>query len=501
MIELTRAQHLDVIRQLAESSGGRFKFLNNKIPAYRKSEGDWVKMPLSSDVDAFMAEKDLGVPIHDLLTNDDRLGGAAKVKDRRKLHAVFKEYMGTDALHGLEAQQVKNVLIASLKESGAIMPLSDFEDTLHRAVMKSYYPSRIIDSLDMARQVVIWPEHHLRMKTAPLPDEILEDLNTRIVVNDPQRIVDALISGAREHYMRPELFINHVHAEMFKHNIALAIPGEPGMVSELSPGVTGALNDILKVYRHKENGGVDFLKASAPAFEMQYRRLDEDTRKIGRKQHLEMIKAMLTSPSPSATVPENTKQDDFKAVVSERAEMVKKISVRSQLWRWRGIINDVLESSPEMKENTSAFNSKWKTLMSEGATGFDSDLADLESTLSRVETVYGPVVMRQINPMLDDVRLNIRESLGHESQAADYLEQWVYKVQEAAYCDPTAAFSHAQAVCSLVSKEQVELWIEEVNKNPDFIPDVSNLAAEVEVVSHQLHRYSSEPDYSSRGLR
>ena len=52
MIELTRAQHLDVIRQLAESSGGRFKFLNNKIPAYRKSEGDWVKMPLSSDVDA-----------------------------------------------------------------------------------------------------------------------------------------------------------------------------------------------------------------------------------------------------------------------------------------------------------------------------------------------------------------------------------------------------------------------------------------------------------------
>ena len=56
-------------------------------------------------------------------------------------------------------------------------------------------------------------------------------------------------------------------------------------------------------------------------------------------------------------------------------------------------------------------------------------------------------------------------------------------------------------MCSLVSKEQVELWREEVNKNPDFIPDVSNLAAEVEVVSHQLHRYSSEPDYSSRGLR
>lgn len=122
--------------------------------------------------------------------------------------------------------------------------------------------------------------------------------------------------------------------------------------------------------------------------------------------------------------------------------------------------------------------------MFEGVIGFDFDFVDLEFIFLWVEIVYGFVVMWQINLMLDDVCFNIWESLGYELQVVDYFEQWVFKVQEVVYCDFMVVFFYVQVVCSFVSKEQVELWREEVNKNLDFIFDVLNFVVEVEVVSY-----------------
>ena len=74
-MDLTYYQHLSVIESLAEAAGGRFRYLNNRRPAYRMKEGEWVKLDASPD--AFAVEKNIGIKIEDLQQVSDKVGAIA----------------------------------------------------------------------------------------------------------------------------------------------------------------------------------------------------------------------------------------------------------------------------------------------------------------------------------------------------------------------------------------------------------------------------------------
>lgn len=406
MVDLTRTQHLDIIRALAEQSGGRFRFLNNTIPAYRRAEGEWVKLEHGRVPDAFAAEKYLRFRILDLPLHEDRLGGIAKIKDTARLARHVESLLDTPEVRALDPSTISQLIQHELLNDGAVIPLGDFESQLRGILMRSKASSAVLRALELSDQVISWPEHNLRLQSKPLPADKLVGANNNTVYyyESPEYLTTILSSAAEHHYMRPELFLIEVHAGLHNNNLALTFEGMAGRVSEIPHDVGHYLKDALTLYR--ENGRVAFEDA-AKMLRMEYRPLHANTRTISVEQGLRMLREAFHRTSPSSDTSRiNVAHNEHE----ETSLIVRHLAARRYLWSYRGVLNHVLSQDPQLPIDK--INERWDKYMSTCPVSLSTPLESLTSLVKQLDKSYGDMILRTTAKMQKDLDQRLSMHLG-----------------------------------------------------------------------------------------
>jgi hypothetical protein len=494
MIELSRAEHIEIIRALSEIRGGRLTMLNNTIPAYRKDGGDgddkWVKLKSPEMVDAFKVEQSLGVGIHQIPIGNDILGGAAKVKDYRKLSFVIDRAMADLDTSNLETKQISNRLHASLIESGATIPYSDFKENLEKIIERHKHPRRIFEAIAMSEQVIVWPSHHLRMQQPPIPDSEYKKTAFGNKLQTPERITDALISAAREHYMRPERFVHSVVASLAKQNIALAFDGMPGKVGSIPDPMNLFLKEVLSVYKDKEAGGRHILEKAGSALVGLYQPLTEDRRTLGKQAGLQMLRRALSShPTKSGEDVKEQPSVAFKEINSFAVNLAN----RSRLWSWRGIINDILENNASLNKKSDAINSRWEDITQSYDISISAPPSHFEELLLRVEKIYGPMVNQHAREKLDEVKHRIGDVLSEAEPVRATIEKWARHSLSPNKENAVSLFKAASVLDEIISPD----WLNEQKMNfikyPEYLPDMEALKVSYQEKKNSQNHYESDP--------
>lgn len=397
MIELSRAQHLDVIKALSESVDGSFRLLNNEIPAYKNREGKWVEMHENADVNAYKVAKDLGLKISKLPLDVDNLGGIALIKDFKKMSQVITSAQVQEPdFRFMTAYQQALLVKKALDESGAITPFSDFPSALESIYKHTSHAGSVVLSLKNSPQLVVWKEHHKRLSSTQIPESELDRSTIVPTVKNKKILESALILAAKNHYQRPELFINTVHSELFNRNIALTFANEPGDVNELSPPMKLYLEEVLKAYSGDTKAL--FEKVSVPLV-LEYRPLNQDLRALGVTDGLRMIRDVLKNGQNKKAAEVGDVTD--KVEPPRNNDTLLSMAVRLKVWSWRTVLNSV--TNDLTSEQAEKVNSRWSEVLNENPLSIGASFEDLKLTLSRVEKIYGPLVERSATTMKSDL--------------------------------------------------------------------------------------------------
>jgi hypothetical protein len=493
VIELTRYQHLDIIRALAENSGGRFKMLNNTLPAYRKKEGDWVKMMFTRDVDAFLVERDIGIPIHRLPTVDDRLGGIARIKDKRRAASVLREVLDGTDIASLEPLQAARFIKRSLVDKGAKMPLSTFNAALVAALTNPLRasPDKVLERLDLVGQQIYWPEHHVR--TLPFePREGVANMPAYgSLSHDEPLVKHVLVAAARNHYMRPDLFVMDVLAALLKRNLAPSVSDIPAVIDTITPDVERFLKDTLTLYAQKGESALD---AAAAMVKLRYLPLGHDTQTLGRKRGVSMLREVLKNTSVDVT-PDSLTGEDKR--LNERLLLIDNLSLRNTLWQWRGALNWMIEDNQDALP-VEKLNEKWRAIMKKDVTVFTS-VDELKLLLSRVEKSYGKLLQEGAEKINAKLGVELTTALSGTPELKTVVENAVQYLQNTQSGHALSSYNTARSLSNVFSLAELER-IKQEHQVDGVLPVVESLLIDLECKAINDRSFVEEP-IASRGIK
>lgn len=487
VVDLTRTQHLDIIRALAEQSGGRFRYLNNTIPAYRRAEGEWIKLEHGRVPDAFAAEKHLRFRIVDLPLHEDRLGGIAKIKDTARLTRHVESLLDTPEIRALDPSTISQLIQKELLDDGAVIPMGDFESQLRGILKRSKASSSVLRALELSDQVIAWPEHNLRLQSKPLPADKLVGINNNTVsyYQSPEYLTTILAAAAEHHYMRPELFLIEVHAGLHNNNLALTFEGMAGNVSEIPHDVGHYLKDALVLYR--ENGRAAFEDA-AKMLRMEYRPLHANTRTISVEQGLKMLREAFNRTCPSSTtsmlgVARN--EHDGASLI------VRHLAIRKYLWSYRGVLNRVLAQDPQLPIDK--INERWDKYMQACPVSLSTPLESLTSLAAQLDKTYGDMILRTTAKMQQELDHRLSMHLGG-MELAPALEHFheIVKRSVSAGGQPVEQFRRQVLLDEFLSPGYLQ---QQANtyKNNRSLPSIENFVGAVEDKQHNVLVYDELP--------
>jgi hypothetical protein len=493
VIELTRYQHLDIIRALAESSGGRFKMLNNTLPAYRKKEGDWVKMMFPRDIDAFLVERDIGMPIHRLPTVDDRLGGIAKIKDKRRATSVLHDVLDGTDVGSLEPVQAARFIKKSLVDKGARMPLSTFNAALVSALTDNMRasPDNVLDRLDLVGQQIYWPEHHIRTLPFEPREGVAETPPYGSLSHDASLVKKVLVDAARNHYMRPDLFVMDVFSALLKRNLAPSVSDTPAVIDMITPEVARFLKDTLTLYAQKGEGALD---AAAAMIKLRYLPLGHDTQTIGRKRGLSMLRQAL-SESPVAILDSPPASTDKR--FNERLLLIENLSLRNTLWQWRGALNGLIEDNQDTLP-VEKLNEKWRIVMTQDVTVF-TPVDELKLLIGRVEKIYGKLLKGASEKINAKLGVELKSALIAAPALKTVIESAVQHLQKSQSGNALSSYNTARSLSEVFSSVELEKMKQEY-QSQGVLPAVESLLSDLECKAINDRSFVQEP-LASRGMK
>jgi hypothetical protein len=396
MKELSRNQHLELIRALAEYVGGDFKMLSNKVPAMKVPQSnEWVKFTVPGieghvPLNVFAASKKLGVRIIDLPSEKDRLGGAAIVKDYGKATNIIEKVINEYRMDGLEAEQLAQKVLSALSDSNVSNLPKRTIGVLSRALLENGVSGNLISRLEISGVHLMWPEHHVLRGQNTLGSDLITVDNHINVMSDKSWFTNALALAAKEHYQRPDMFILEAHIAAYQRNVGISLFSQDIDITNVSTDVVRFLRDTLEVYREK--GKVVFEQAPASLC-FPYKEIGSKERERSPLGELSALRGLLGRPKEELVSPKST-------ISQETVDVAEKIAIRSQLFSWRGVINHMLEKSPDLPARE--INDKWAELMGHGV-NFTDTLENLRETLSRVSNIYGPMLDRSIDAFKKDL--------------------------------------------------------------------------------------------------
>lgn len=490
-MNFSKQQHLDLIRALAEAAGGRFRMLNNTIPAYRTANSDWVKLQSPGDIDAFKVEAAIKLPIQKIATQDDRLGAAAKVKDERLLRKVLGEVLNETDVDSLEPQQVVSFIKKALLESGAKIQFETFDEDLfkHLNKMSAVTVDRVMGAIAISAQKVYWPAHQSRQNL--LADEIMNfQLDSAGVLHNKSVIKDAFLHASKEHYMRPDMFVIEVQAYLRAKNITLSLSGGFDTPDQLSPGVEMFLKDTLSLYSEK---GAEAFDDAVIIIQAKYAPLGVEKRTITPTSGIAMLRSALQSEIPSNyPMVEDAGQDD--ASMRRTVQLAENIFLRGEVWQWRGVLNDIIEDSKD-REFAKKVNAKWLTFETQNITIFTPP-ENVKSTINRIEKVYGNLLKRQCEPLMQEVEQRISQLSPFSSELYSSVSGIVDHFKSSIGKHPLNQYLLTKSLVDVLSPETMDSIVSDF-KEKGVLPDVETAIGDIEI-KKSGYRFTEEPSPVSR---
>ncbi len=487
MIELSRHQHLDLIKALSESVGGKLRLLNNTIPACKAEGGNWLKFDSMAKVDAFKAAKHLGLKVTDVSPLFDRLGGAAIVKDNVRFISVFKEQIGQQKEVYLDIEpfaiEIKNALI----DDGMAMPSSDFDEVLLRALKQTRIPSDVAGQLSLAGQKTIWSEHHFRMSLQEPGADALEVGNFgRRTLKDQSIAVKAMSSAAEEHYMRPELFVLEVKAALHQQNIALSFKGEPASLDSPSAPIDYFLKDVLMSYaKHGESA----FSSAVEDLDLVYSPVKISNHTIGNKKGVSMLRSALARAKVGGSA---EKRSTMGGLSESKMTLFSNLQLRKSLWSWRGVLNEVISSEP--KERADAIDLSWREKVDNENISFDTPVDKIKQVVDKVNKIYGPLVTRH-----QEARVNkLATKISALTQRAEPVSECLMKLLNDTLSQGQDLIGRFELTDSLTSVLTDQFITDSTQSYVDQqeLPDLSEIYNNIIEDPKQKYGYSAQPSYS-----
>jgi hypothetical protein len=396
MKELSRNQHLELIRALAEHAGGDFKVLSNRIPAMKvPHSNEWVKFTVPGveghiPLNAFAASKKLGVKISDLPSEKDRLGGAAIVKDYSRGAHVIEDVINEYRMDGLETEQLAQKVLCALSDSNVSSLPQRTTGILSRALAERKMADNLISRLEIGAVNLMWPEHHVLRAQNTLSSDFMTIDNHISIISDKSWFTDALVLAAKEHYQRPDMFVLEIHVAAYQRNVGISLFSQDVDIADVSSDVVTFLKDTLEVYRDK---GREIFEQAPDMLCFPYKEIGSKERVTSPLDKLSELRGLLGGAKKELVAQRTT-------IPQSTIGIAEKISIRSQLFSWRGAINHMLEKTPSLPAKE--INDKWAGLVSHGA-NFTDTVENLRDTLSRVDNIYGPMLDRSMDVLKKDL--------------------------------------------------------------------------------------------------
>jgi hypothetical protein len=399
---MNRLQRLDVLRTLIEANGGEFQFSFNDVDGkggvarYKLADDNkWVD--LAPDDSPFKLEENMSVKLHEIPIQDDRLGVIAKIKDKRKM---LKAITASLSQKGLSLEH--KVIMICEYDDGLFAPRTNFKEALHSALKEHMHPEHIIGKLDLKGQSFIFKQHHKGVNHPGYDNEKIKSMNGEAFLTNPkEEMVAALAAAANKEYMSPDAFVIEVHGEFIARNLSVTEPHDKQEVGTLSVNVERKLRDTLEIYREL---GREAFELFAEGIVCKVNRPDQIRSTISRESGLAMLKNTLRSNDK----PVDTEGPSYAPVSPRKMEIVRVLTLREELAKWRRALDIVIEKSPEIPEDK--INKRWSNIIkpTEGVIGTVSYKA-FEFALTRASNTYGDLVKRTTRNMFDDAADKIED--------------------------------------------------------------------------------------------
>jgi hypothetical protein len=460
--ELSKNQHIELIRALAEHAGGDFKVLSNKIPAMKVPQSnEWVKFTVPDieghmPLNAFAASKKLDVKIIDLPSEKDRLGGAAIVKDYTKATDVIKKVMNEYRMDVLEAEQLAKKVLSALSDSNVSTLPKRSESVLSRTLSERRSAETLISRLEISGVNLMWPEHHVLRGQNTLNSDFITVDNHVSIMSDKSWFTDALALAAKEHYQRPDMFILEAHIAAYQRNVGISLFSQDVDIADVSSDVMAFLKDTLGAYRDK--GRVVF-EQTPDLLYFPYKEIGSKERTLSPLDKLSELRELLGVPKKESFVQRT-------AIPQSTVEMAEKISIRSQLFSWRGIINHILEKNSDLPAKE--INGKWTELVNHGA-NFTDTIEDLRETLSRVDNIYGPMLDRSMEMFKKDLG-NIISKVKGESELMPLYQSLTNHLKQtlSAASTPTEKYVAIAELSIMLGDDEVSSMVAKFHQDGDL---------------------------------
>jgi hypothetical protein len=423
-LNLTPDQHLDAIEAVALHHGGKFKWLENKIPAYKHpSTGKWTKLsttPADWSFDKFLEDTQLSpfkVP-----TSKAPLGGLARWQDTQRLHRSLKDiFSQLDVGLGqtMSAKQIALRVTQALTQGGLVFAgRGSFVEIAERALSRSPSVASIENALYLGGHEYYYPEHHTRLRAAPMEDRLVKDGQLR-VLGDPDKLLGMAVNQANANPFNVHHFVKFLHANSCKANLYLTLHDQPGDPEKLDQEVKTYLTACFTEFQRTENGNA--LHAALSALKFAYSPLP-DKPSLAGDAHIANLRALLRNSPPPA--PE---QDSPQAAPdTQRVDLVERVALRTQADK----LCYYAESLPLPTDTKVAWGALRSALDEFAVVG--GDKARVENALSEARVLLTPVARQEQRTVLTNTKTALTAALAAGNEP-------MREVVEAAWSNAMAA--------------------------------------------------------------
>ena len=461
-MDLTYYQHLSVIESLAEAAGGRFRYLNNRRPAYRMKEGEWVKLDASPD--AFAVEKNIGIKIEDLQQVSDKVGAIAKIKDHRWLYRVFESIENDNAIDTpLQAMQAFK---DKLKQDGAIVRGPEVQRTVEKVFSRRTHTQEKMAVLSLSGIQIMRRSHHARPDVNMFPDEVCRDTESSIKAlnqNGIKGIIDAVHDVAKLHAMRPDALAIGVHHIFYRASLAVNVKGG-GANYDPSYFPTQSFQLFEVARRHYVNNSDGGIKA----FDRVVNELDINIAPLGINLYrgspqasIDKMKALLSRSNKNI---DSVVANENQAKLSEKSALAESVMLRGRLDDWGEVIH-IMYKGEHLSKAMDAMDSLKGQML---PLGHSEDRKVMQDLNRKAGGLFGDDWDSFISQKKKDQALRIKEALGDGVKIDDALKL-LHRESPKAKENPRGANEWLLSIERYFCKERLSAWRQRADKKEGMI--------------------------------
>lgn len=456
-MDLTYYQHLSIIESLAEAAGGRFRYLNNRYPAYRMEDGGWVK--LGSNPDAFSVEKNTGIRIEALPQVADKVGAVAKIKDYRWLYRVFESIEHDDAIDTpLQAMQAFK---DKLRQDGAVVRGPEVQRAVEKIFARRTHTQEKMALLDLSGTQIMKRSHHARPDVNMFPDDACRNTDSAVKTLNQiglKGVISAIHEVAKLHAMRPYALTMGIHHAFYRASLSVNVKGG-GVNTDPAyfPAQASQLFEVARRhYVNNSDGGIKAFDRVVNELEVNVVPLGINLYRGSPEASIEKLRALLSN---SGKMTESVAPNDSKAKLHQKSALAESVMLRGRLDDWGEVIH-VMYSGENLSRAIDAIDSLKVQML---PLGHSDDRKVMQELNRKAGGLFGEHWESFISHKKKEQSGRIKGALGDRVKIDDAL-QLLHKDSPEALEDPRGAHEWLLSIDRYFSKERLSAWRQHADK-------------------------------------